>query len=482
MPAKRCRLEHLNPMTHRTIPIVPFNNRPAEDKIQVRSITGVFTRWRWAMVWITQLVYYGLPWLSWNDRQAVLFDLEASRFFLFGAVLYPQDLIYLAGLLVISALLLFFATTVAGRVWCGFACPQTVYTELFQWIEHRTEGDRQARLRLDRSPWNAHKITRRGGKHLVWALLALWTGFTLVGYFTPIRELALAVPYELGPWEGFWIGFYGLATYGNAGYLRESVCLHMCPYGRFQGSLMDQRTLNVAYDHRRGEPRRAGADSDTRAKSAGHCIDCTLCVQVCPTGIDIRQGLQAACIGCGLCIDACNQVMDKIEAPRGLIRMASLRELGGRTSAPGVTLQRFLRPRVVVYGTLLLIAMAAMTNAFLTRSEVRLNVVRDRSVMARTVDQGAVENVYTLQLMNASDRVQSLSIAVQPAAELRLLNHSTVVLQPAQAHTFTVTARMSYQVAASKAGEIIDIHFEVSDPAHPSLEPVREPSTFIVPR
>jgi cytochrome c oxidase accessory protein FixG len=256
----------------------------------------------------------------------------------------------------------------------------------------------------------------------------------------------------------------------------------MCPFGRFQGSLMDQRTLNVAYDHRRGEPRRAGADSDTRAKSAGHCIDCTLCVQVCPTGIDIRQGLQAACIGCGLCIDACNQVMDKIEAPRGLIRMASLRELGGRTSAPGVTLQRFWRPRVVVYGTLLLIAMAAMTNAFLTRSEVRLNVVRDRSVMARTVDQGAVENVYTLQLMNASDRVQSLSIAVQPAAELRLLNHSTVVLQPAQAHTFTVTARMSYQVAASKAGEIIDIHFEVSDPAHPSREPVREPSTFIVPR
>jgi len=199
-------------MTHRTIPIVPVSGRPAADKIQVRSISGLFTRWRWAMVWITQLVYYGLPWLSWNGRQAVLFDLEASRFFLFGAVLYPQDLIYLAGLLVISALLLFFATTVAGRVWCGFACPQTVYTELFQWIEHRTEGDRQARLRLDRSPWTAEKIARRSGKHLAWGLLALWTGFTLVGYFTPIRELALAVPYQLGPWEGFWIGFYSLAT------------------------------------------------------------------------------------------------------------------------------------------------------------------------------------------------------------------------------------------------------------------------------
>ena len=469
-------------MTSRTIPIVPVNHRPAEDKIQVRSITGVFTRWRWAMVWITQLVYYGLPWLTVHGRQAVLFDLEAGRFILFSAVLYPQDLIYLAGLLVISALLLFFATTVAGRVWCGFACPQTVYTGLFQWIERRTEGDRQARLRLDRGPWNAQKLLRRGGKHLAWALLALWTGFTLVGYCTPIRELALAVPGQLGPWEGFWIGFYGLATYGNAGFLRESVCLHMCPYGRFQGSLMDPRTLNVAYDHRRGEPRRAGADSDTRAKSAGHCIDCTLCVQVCPTGIDIRDGLQAACIGCGLCIDACNQVMDKIEAPRGLIRLASLMELGGGASAQGTSFKRFWRPRVVVYGTLLLIAMSAVATAFVTRPEVRLNVLRDRNIMARTVDQGAVENVYTLQLMNTSDREQSLKLSVEPATGLMLLGPSTVVLPPAQAHTITVTAHMPQAVAATKAGEIIDIHFEVTDPGHPSLPPVREPSTFIVPR
>jgi cytochrome c oxidase accessory protein FixG len=469
-------------MTTRIIPIVPANSPSSPDKIQMRAISGLFTRWRWAMVWITQLAYYGLPWLSWNHRQAVLFDLEASRFFLFGAVLYPQDLIYLAGLLVLSALLLFFATTLAGRVWCGFACPQTVYTELFQWIERRAEGDRQARLRLDRSPWSAQKVLRRGGKHLGWGLLALWTGFTLVGYFTPIRELAQAVPYQLGNWEMFWIGFYGLATYGNAGFLRESVCLHMCPYGRFQGSLMDQRTLNVAYDYRRGEPRRAGADSDSRDKSAGHCIDCTLCVQVCPTGIDIRNGLQAACIGCGLCIDACNQVMDKIEAPRGLIRLASLMELGSGTSAPGASLKQFRRPRVVVYGTLLLIAISTVTTAFLTRPEVRLNVLRDRNVMARMVEQGAVENVYTLQLMNASDRVKTLKIGVDLADELSLLSPSTVVLKPAQASTLTVTAHMHSEVAASKAGEIIDIHFEVTDTDNPSMKRVREPSTFIVPR
>lgn len=469
-------------MNPRIIPIQPVPILATGEKIQVRSITGVFTRWRWAMVWVTQLAYYGLPWLSWNNRQAVLFDLQADRFFLFGAVLYPQDLIYLAGLLVLSALLLFFATTLAGRVWCGFACPQTVYTALFQWIERRAEGDRQARLRLDRSPWTAEKVARRGGKHLAWALLALWTGFTLVGYFTPIRELALAVPYQLGPWEVFWIGFYGLATYGNAGFLRESVCLHMCPYGRFQGSLMDQHTLNVAYDHRRGEPRRAGTDQDTRNKSGGHCIDCTLCVQVCPTGIDIRHGLQAACIGCGLCIDACNQVMDKIEAPRGLIRMASLLELDGAMAAPGVLLKRFWRPRVVVYGTLLLIAAGAVATAFLSRDDLRLNVVRDRSVMARTVDQGAVENAYTLLLMNATDRVQSLEVAIDPASGVHLLNPPAVVLQPAQASTLTVTARMPHEIAALRAGEIIDIHFQVSEPEHPSIKRVRERSTFIVPR
>lgn len=456
----------------------------ASDKIHARAISGNFARWRWFFVWATQAVFYGIPWLNWNGRQAVLFDLQARRFFLFDAVLFPQDLIYLAALLVVSALLLFFATAVAGRVWCGFACPQTVYTSIFMWIENRFEGSHQNRKRLDAMSWGPEKLARRGGKHLAWAAFGLWTGLTFVGYFTAIRPLVGdLLSLSAGPWTTFWVCFYGLFTYLNAGLVREKVCLHMCPYGRFQGSLMDERTLNVAYDHRRGEPRRGALADDHRSNSDGHCIDCTLCVQVCPTGIDIRQGLQAACIGCGLCIDACNQVMDKIHAPRGLIRMASLQELSDRTSARLVPLWRqLLRPRVIIYGSLLLAVSVALSAAFSHRPEVRLNVVRDRTVMARQVDHGAVENVYLLQLMNASDHGQLVTVTAHPANELQLIKNTTVTLEPAQATTFPVTVRMPNTVAVSRAGDILPIHFEVRQVGDTSQLLMKEASTFIVPR
>ena len=470
-------------MSSRIIPIVPAPTVAMDEKIQARSITGRFTRWRWAMVWLTQLGYYGLPWLNLNGRQALLFDLQADRFFLFGAVLYPQDLIYLAGLLVISALLLFFVTTLAGRLWCGFACPQTVYTELFQWIEHRLEGDRQSRLRLDRSRWNVHKLARRGGKHLAWAVLGLWTGFTLVGYFTPIRELALAVPFGLGPWEAFWIGFYGLATYGNAGFLREKVCQHMCPYGRFQGSMMDANTLYVAYDERRGEPRAPRPrGSDPVQRGNGACVDCTLCVQVCPVGIDIRQGLQAACISCGLCIDACNQVMDKLRSPRGLIRMASESEL----ASPGNTVMRLRdhlgRRRVLVYGGLLIAATAFMTASFVDRPTLRLNAVRDRAVLARQVDNGAAENVYRLQLMNASEQARDVWVDVTGADGLRIAQPTLVHLAPAAAHMQTVTVHLAAEQALALAGQIIPIRLGIAEAGDHAHERAETASTFMVPR
>ena len=470
-------------MSTRTIPIVPASAIAQDDKIQARSITGRFTRWRWAMVWLTQLCYYGLPWLQMNSRQAVLFDLQADRFFLFGAVLYPQDLIYLAGLLVISALLLFFVTTLAGRLWCGFACPQTVYTELFHWIEHRLEGDRQSRLRLDRSPWNANKLARRGGKHLAWAVLGLWTGFTLVGYFTPIRELAQAVPFGLGPWEAFWIGFYGMATYGNAGFLREKVCQHMCPYGRFQGSLMDTNTLYVAYDERRGEPRASRPrGSDPVERSSGACVDCTLCVQVCPVGIDIRLGLQAACISCGLCIDACNQVMDKLRSPRGLIRMASESERSDPTKEPLRLSDHLMRRRVLVYGGLLITAAVVMAVNFVARPTLRLNAVRDRAVLARQVDNGAIENVYRLQLMNASERARDVGIAVSGPDGLRLTNPTLVHLAPAAAHTQTVTVHLDAAQAVALAGQIVPIHLSITEAGIPFSRHAETASTFMVPR
>ena len=227
----------------------------AHKKIYPRSVSGLFSRWRWGMVFLTQLVFYGLPWLEWGQRQAVLFDLGSRRFYIFNLVLYPQDFIYLTGLLVISALSLFLFTAVAGRLWCGYACPQTVYTEIFMWVERKIEGDRVARMRLDNAPLSAAKLARKGAKHAVWIAIGLWTGFTFVGYITPIRDLAQEVrTLSMGPWEWFWIFFYGFATYGNAGWMREQVCKYMCPYARFQSVMVDKDTFLVTYDKVRGEP------------------------------------------------------------------------------------------------------------------------------------------------------------------------------------------------------------------------------------
>ncbi|MCX7276088.1 MAG: cytochrome c oxidase accessory protein CcoG, partial [Burkholderiales bacterium] len=275
----------------------------ASKKIYPRSVQGLFARWRWAMVLLTQLVFYGLPWLQWGQRQAVLFDLEARRFYIFSLVLYPQDFIYLTGLLVVSALSLFLFTAVAGRLWCGFACPQTVYSEIFMWIERHIEGDRAARMRLDGAPMSAHKLARKSAKHAAWLVLSLWTGFTFVSYFTPTYALLQeSMSGSFGSWEVFWGLFYSFATYGNAGFMREQVCKYMCPYARFQSAMFDKDTLIVSYDTTRGEPRGSRSrKADPAALGLGSCVDCTLCVQVCPTGIDIREGLQYECIGCAAC-------------------------------------------------------------------------------------------------------------------------------------------------------------------------------------
>src|SRR5688500_7221917 len=297
---------------------------------------------------LTQLVFYGVPWLEWGQRQAVLFDLGARRFYIFGLVLYPQDFIYLTGLLVISALSLFLFTAVAGRLWCGFACPQTVYTEIFLWIERKVEGDRGARMRLDGAGMSLEKLVKKWFKHFLWIGLGLWTGFTFVGYFSPIRELGMEfLQTRMSSWEGFWVFFYGFATYGNAGFLREQVCKYMCPYARFQSAMFDADTLIVSYDAARGEPRGGRSRKAELSQLAlGSCIDCTLCVQVCPTGIDIRQGLQLECIACAACIDACDGVMQRMRYAPGLIRYATENSMEDKET-------RIQRPRTLVYGAVL---------------------------------------------------------------------------------------------------------------------------------
>ena len=357
------------------------SNGYAEIKIYTRATRGRFDRLRWLMLWLTQAVFYGLPWLSWNQRPAVLFDLSARRFYLFDLVLYPQDLIYLTLLLIISAVGLFFVTTLAGRIWCGFACPQTVYTKLFMWVEHKIEGDRSARMRLDAAPWSIQKLARKAATHGGWVAISLWTGFTFVAYFSPLTSLAHgAIQGDWSAWESFWVLFYALALYGNAGYLREQVCKHMCPYARFQSAMFDRDTLIIGYDSQRGEPRASRPRGASAASlGLGDCIDCTMCVQVCPTGIDIRNGLQSNCIGCAACIDACDDVMDKMGTPRGLVRYSTQNAMENCWT-PKQQRERLLRPRILIYGALLAVVAVWFVTGLSMRNPLTFDVIRDRGV------------------------------------------------------------------------------------------------------
>lgn len=450
----------------------------AHRKIYPRSVQGVFARWRWAMVFLTQLVFYGLPWLEWGQRQSVLFDLGARRFYIFGLVLYPQDLIYLTGLLVISALALFLFTAVAGRLWCGYTCPQTVYTEIFLWIEHKIEGNRVARIRLDEGTFSLEKLVKKSFKHIVWLGIALWTGFTFVGYFTPIRDLGMAfLQTQMGSWEVFWVFFYGFATYGNAGFMREQVCKYMCPYARFQGAMFDRDTLIVSYDEGRGEPRGVRArGSDASAQGLGDCIDCLLCVQVCPTGIDIRQGQQYECIGCGLCIDACNTVMDRMALPRGLIRYATQNSMAGRWS-PRQVLRRVLRPRVLVYASVMVLLTVGLLVSLVVRTPLKVDVVRDRGALARIAEGGQLENVYRLHIMNATEQTQHYRISAHGLQDLAVSPDAPVTVAPAESRGVAVRLQIPYGSAA--AGSHI-VYFDVrSADGHAQ---VSEKAAFLVPR
>ena len=478
----------LNPKTNAPRKVIPIAAQSADEelvslyaphqKIHPRSTAGFFTNWRWALVWLTQIIFYGLPWLEWGARQAVLFDLGARRFYIFGLVLYPQDFIYLTGLMVISALSLFLFTAVAGRLWCGYACPQTVYTEIFLWIEHKVEGNRSARMRRDAQPWSLDKVSRKSLKHLLWLILALWTGFSFVGYFTPIKELGAEVlQASMGSWEIFWTLFYGFATYCNAGFMREQVCKHMCPYARFQSAMFDKDTLIVTYDSERGEPRGARSRSaDPKALNLGACVDCGLCVQVCPTGIDIRKGLQYECIGCGVCVDVCDTVMDKLGYARGLVKYSTDNAMAQHWTQ-SQTLRRVLRPRVLVYSAILGAIVVAMFVSLSLRTPFKVDVVRDRGVTARLVAGGRIENVYRLQIMNATEAAQRYKITVNGLPGLELKSESVLLVESTQARWVPVRVQAPYDAAAPGSHPI---HFEID--ALDSVGHLSEKSAFLLPR
>ncbi len=433
-------------------------------KIYPRAVSGWFAKWRWALVFLTQAVYFGAPWLAWNGRQAVLFDLAARKFHIFGIVFWPQDFIYLTILLLISAYSLFLFTAVAGRLWCGYACPQTVYTEIFLWIERTIEGDRAAQIRLDKGRLSARKFGLKTAKHGVWITLSLWTGFTFVGYFTPIHDLAHEVmTWTLGPWETFWLFFYGFATYGNAGWLREQVCKYMCPYARFQGVMFDRDTLVVAYDETRGEPRGSRAKKIIpKNVGLGDCVDCEICVQVCPTGIDIRQGQQYECIGCSACIDGCDQVMDRMGYARGLIRYASLNGVSQRLGWKAMIVRVF-RLRVLIYSALLWMVIIAAGVSLYHRVPVKVDVIRDRAALSREVADGLIENVYRLQIMNTQELPRRLIITASGIDDLKVSGVALPLeIGPASTQMFTLTLRAPAE-NTQKGANRIEFHIVPMD-------------------
>jgi cytochrome c oxidase accessory protein FixG len=379
----------------------------SQQKIYPREIGGRFASLS-KLATISLLgLFYLIPWLMWDDRQAILFDLPARKFYLVGLTLWPQDFPYLALLLIIAALSLFFFTALAGRLWCGFACPQTVWTEAFIWIEQFTEGTRSQRMKLDKAPWSWNKLRRKGSKQFLWLALSIWTGFTFVGYFEPIRELNHQfMTLTVSGWTAFWGLFYGFATYGNAGYMREQVCKYMCPYARFQSAMFDNDTLIISYDEKRGEPRGGRSRSvDPKLTGLGDCIDCQLCVQVCPTGIDIREGLQYECIACAACIDACDSVMDKMKYPRGLVRYTTEHAMHSEET-------HVVRPRMMVYGALLLVLVGALVSSMALRTPIILDVIRDRNSLYRELPGDLIENIYTIKIINQSNSSRVFKLGV----------------------------------------------------------------------
>ncbi|WP_251358163.1 cytochrome c oxidase accessory protein CcoG [Kangiella sp. TOML190] len=443
------------------------------EKIRPKKVSGFFNNLRVTSVWLLLGFYYLGPWLTWNGRQAILLDLPARKFHLFGITFWPQDFIFLSLLLVIAALALFFFTSVAGRLWCGYACPQTVWTQLFVWVERRVEGDRNKQVKLSNQAWNWNKFRIKFTKHFLWIILALFTGYTFVGYFVPIKTLTQEIlTLSTGPWETFWVLFYSFATWGNAGKLREQVCIYMCPYARFQSAMFDKDTLIIAYDEKRGESRgaRKKGDESYQEQGLGDCIDCMQCVHVCPTGIDIRDGLQYECIACAACIDVCDSVMEKMDYPKGLIRYTTENKEQGKAI-------KLLRFKTIGYGLVLLLLSGVFIGSLLMRTPLELDINKDRNRLYITNSEGLIENVYKLEVLNKSQQQKSYQISVQGPEQLLYKGPAQVTVAAGDVKELPI--RLSIDpVYMDKSNIEVMIHLEATD--DPSIA-ITEPARFLGP-
>ncbi|MDY6829756.1 MAG: cytochrome c oxidase accessory protein CcoG [Pseudomonadota bacterium] len=442
------------------------------EKIYARHVEGLYQKIRLFTGWPLLMAYFITPWISWDGRQAILWDLPARKFYIFDWVFWPQDFMFLAWVLIIAAMGLFMVTNWLGRIWCGYTCPQTVWTAIFMWAEQLTEGSRIQRMKLDAAPWSTDKALRKGTKHVLWIGVAFWTGLTFVGYFTPIRALLLDLLTANAPLIAYaWTLFFTLATYINAGWMREQVCKYMCPYARFQSAMFDQDTLIVSYDPNRGEPRGPRKRSaDHRAEGLGDCIDCRVCVQVCPTGIDIRNGLQYECIGCALCIDGCNEIMDKMGYPRGLIRYTTLRALNGGTT-------KLLRPRPLGYAAVVLGMCAMLAYGLWSRVPLELDIIRDRSRLYETGVDGWIENTYRLEILNMDQQPHRYRVSAEGIDQLQLRGPQEVEVAGGEAAS--VPVRLAVPPTGVVPGSS-KVTFQV-ETLEDKPQRVSEPSRFIAP-
>ncbi|WP_191487021.1 cytochrome c oxidase accessory protein CcoG [Pseudomonas sp. FEN] len=445
--------------------------RSTDQLIHTRSFSGLFRNLRLAGAGFLFLLFFGTVWLDWGGRQAVLWDLAESRFHIFGATFWPQDFILLSALLIICAFGLFAITVFAGRVWCGYTCPQSSWTWLFMWCEKVTEGERNQRIKLQAAPWGPNKLARRAAKHTLWLGISLLTGLTFVGYFTPIRPLAQELlSLRIGGVSLFWVVFFSAATYINAGWLREAVCMHMCPYARFQSVMFDKDTLTISYDAARGEnrgPRKR--DVAPASVGLGDCIDCQMCVQVCPTGIDIRDGLQMECIGCAACIDACDSIMDKMGYARGLVSYTSERQLqGGQT--------HLLRPRLIGYSVVLLIMVGALAVTLVERPMVSLDVSKDRGLF-RENSLGQIENIYSLKVINKTQQSQRYRLELVDSDGFQLQGKTELSLAAGEIVDLPVSVTMLGDRPKSSSQAV---SFKVVDSDEPAVYSVAK-SRFVAP-
>ena len=415
------------------------NKKPAQPKqvgtkIYVRAVKGFFSTIRQRLNWILMLGFFMLPWLQYNGRQAVLFDLAEQKFQIFGLIIWPQDLVLLAVLLMIAAFALFLITTFIGRVWCGFTCPQTIWTFIFIWFEEKIEGSANKRKKLDQQSWTLEKLWKKSLKHGVWLVLSFITALTFLAFFVPAQEVFVSfLTFQAGGVISFWVCFFAFCTFGNAGWMREIMCLHMCPYARFQSAMFDKDTFTVAYDATRGESRGPRPrKKDPKQLGLGDCIDCNLCVQVCPTGIDIRDGLQYECINCGACVDACDDVMTKMGYEKKLISYTTEQQLEG-------TKTHIVRPKLIGYAVALVIMCIAFTYALFTIDPAKLDIIRDRGQLYRISADGLVENVYTLKLLNKTEQSLTYNLSLTGLEEYLWQGPQTITVHAGEIYTLPIS-------------------------------------------